>query len=141
VAHFHPFGESRHTAFLGIFLAAAIAIACERLIRRHPGILLPAALVVLPAWHLVANEDWHNIARARHDRDQMLAAVHHLRATIPAGSAILMDEETRFILAYYTDSPRTPSVPHSQAVASGAGGFRLAAYRHSFRSTDEIAED
>jgi len=140
-AHFHPFGESRHTGFLGIFIAAVIAIAFERLIRRSPGILLPAALVLLPAWNLVANEDPNNIPRARHQRDEMLAGIQYLRANIPAGSAILMDEETRLILAYYMDVRRTSPVPHSQALESGPGGYRFASYRLSFRSTDEIAED
>ncbi len=140
MAHFHPFGESRHTAFLGIFLVAVIAIALERLVRGAPGILLPAALILLPAWHLVANEDLNNIPRTRHQREQMLAGIQYLRANVRADSAILMDGETRYILAYYMGEHRVGPA-HSQAIDAGPDDFRFAVYRYSFQSTDEIAED
>lgn len=140
MAHFHPFTETRHTAFLGIFLIAVIAIALERLLRGAPGVLLPAALLLLPSWHLVAREDWNNVPRARHQREQMLAGIQYIRANIPDGSAILMDRETRYILAYYTGEHRI-GPRHSQDLEAGPDDFRFASYQYAFGSSDEVAQD
>jgi hypothetical protein len=140
LAHFHPFTETRHTAFLGIFLIAVISIALERLLRGAPGILLPAVLLLFPAWHLVAREDWNNVPRARHQREPMLAGIQYIRANIPDGSAILMDRETRYILAYYTGEHRVGAPPLSTG-ESGPDDFRFASYHYAFGSSDEVAED
>lgn len=142
VAHFHPFGRSRHTGFLGIFIAVVVAIALERLLRHRPGIVLPAALVLLPAWQLAATEDQNNILRARHQRDQMLAAIEHLRARIPAGAAILMDGETRRLVDYYAGPRGSGRVPREQqALEWASGDYRLVSYGDTYRSIGQVAED
>jgi len=142
VFHFHPFGRSRHTGFLGIFIAAVIAIALERVLRRRPGMLLPAALVLLPAWHFFAIEDQNNIAASRHQRRRMLAAIEHLRTRIPAGAAILMDGETRLLVDYYAGPRGSARVPRQQKAREWASGdYRLVSYRFSYQAIPQIADD
>lgn len=142
VAHVHPFGRTRHTGILGIFAVATIAVALEQWVRRSPGVILPAALLLIPAWHLVAVEG-SNIARARHQRAHMVAGVDRLRTSIPAGSTILVDQETRWMLDYYLGRgtldrpPRQTEEPRELV----SGGYRLVMYRFHYLSADALAED
>ena len=142
VAHDHPFGRTRHTGILGIFAVAAIAVAVERLVRHRPGLILPAMAILFPLWHRGAVETT-NIPRARHQRAHMMAGVDRLRALIPSGSTILVDQETRLMLDYYLEldrRARTPQPPQ-EARELVSGGYRFVSYRFDYLSTGQLEED
>jgi hypothetical protein len=144
MGHFHPFGGSRHTGFLGIFIAVSIAVAFERLVRGAPGLVLPAALVLLPAWQFAGKvEHRDNVTRIDPwQRDQMLAGIEYLREQVPGGATILLDQETRRLVAYYAGPSGPSRVPRDQSAPEWrSGDYRLVSYRFTYRSIDEVIQD
>jgi hypothetical protein len=96
-----PYGRSRHTVILSLFLAAGISIGVERLHRWRAGWLVAlaapagaAALVWLAAPALIHLHD--HVQR----RDAMMEALTHLRRSVPKGP-LLGDQKTALVLSYY----------------------------------------
>jgi hypothetical protein len=107
-----PYGRSRHTAILSLFIAAGAGVALDRLLRARAGWLVavaaPLAVLALASRAAPALVHLHqNVQR----RDAMLEAVAHLRRAVPAGETLLTDRKTALLLNYYLcgDRMRTAS--------------------------------
>ncbi len=126
-AHYYPYGRSRHTAFLGIFIACSVAIALERLLAARSWILLPFLVLAIGLWLPFGEEDQYNIPSARHDRQEMLETARTLRETVLPGSTVLISQEARWLTQYYV-WPDTPD-------------FLLVNYRYTYSDLSEVAAD
>jgi hypothetical protein len=143
-AHFHPFGRSRHTAFLGLFLAAGIGVAAERAMRRRPGLLVAGGLAVVPLWAFVSTPDQNNMARARQGRAELREAVAAIRARIPKGTTILAEGDTRYLLLHAMEgAPRRE--PGGLLLSKDrewmVDGYRMVMYRYKWDTTEEVEAD
>jgi len=137
----HPYGHSRHTVFLAIFIAACIAVALEKVVRSRTWIILPAMFLLIPFWLIGADKDPHNISKKRHQRKVMLRGIQHVRKTIPPGSRIFTDGETRYILNYYL-GPRENSRSQEKAPAQEFySNYHLVSFRYTYSTKDEFMED
>jgi hypothetical protein len=99
----HPYGRSRHTVILSLFVTAGVAVALERIFRSYAWI---GALTLGIVWMLSADPDQNNIARSRDRRTSMIAAIDYLRSSVPPGSFVLADLETSRYLHFYMPDRR-----------------------------------
>lgn len=120
-----PFAGSRHQAYLLPFLAAGLSAGLAWLPRRRAvTVLLVCAVIAPPLW--IARTTPDNNPHIMPKRD-MTAAIEFVRRTVPAGSPLFVDYDTRGVLSYYlgrndasSDTLRSESV-----VDERVGGYRL----------------
>ncbi len=121
----HPYGRSRHTVVLSVFIATGIGIALGSVPWPRPrwSILIGAAALV--AWWNVAEPDQNNIPSSRALARSMQEAVEFLRQAAPSG-AIATDGETAVMLRYYTTglSPVATTTENGLTMAV-MGGLRV----------------
>jgi hypothetical protein len=133
-----PFGGSRHQAYLLPFLAAGVAAAFAGLPRDRAAILLLGAAAIAPVWlvRTVPDNDPHFVPA----RD-MTAAVDYIRHTVPAGTPLFTDDQSRSVFRYYLAQDEThPGRPDK---AEWVGGYRLMALsKHvwSFQGDTALAQ-
>lgn len=101
VAQIHPYGRSRHTVFLAMFIAPALGVVLDRLLRARAWSVLPAILVMTPLWHAIAVGDQNNIPWSRHRLKDMRAGVEFMYKTIPSGATVLLDMNDKMTVDYY----------------------------------------
>ncbi len=109
----HPYGMTPQTSCLALLAAVGIAVALGMLLGRWviPAIVL--ALLFVPLWHL---------QRPPGDRKPALAAsLEQVRSSIPPGSLVLSDAESRLILGHYLapleDAPGIGRLPREDRLA------------------------
>jgi hypothetical protein len=141
IAHIHPYGRSRHTVFLGIFIAAGVAVALERLTRIRRWTILPAMLLMIPVWYLIAGQDQNNINKERHQLKTMKAGIEYLRKTIPNGSLIFTDFETRLTLNYYLGPRKSHGSGKWEPESEFYTDYHLVALRWGYFTEKEFLED
>jgi len=137
----HPFTRSRHTVVIGLFVAAAIAISFERLLRDRKWLVLPGALALIALWHSVVGEPPNTVPGVRHEKARLHDLVEHMRATVPQGATILCDDETKYIVDYYLGPGEPPWAHRVPGVSGWSNRFRLVSYRYSFQDDDQVLED
>jgi hypothetical protein len=139
----HPYGRSRHTVILSLFIAAAVGVALERLLRSRAWVAALAAVVLLPVWGLAAQEDRNNIPRNRSRRSSMIAALAHLRAAVPPGSLILTTRQTELMLRYYLGDPQVQASRWPPGVPAQAplGPYRALLVHWEFGTGHRFLED
>jgi hypothetical protein len=138
VAAVYPYGRSRHTIFLAMFIAAGVGIAMEKLIRPRLPILLAALAVLVPLWHLAAVEDLGNIGKKRHSLARMKQAVEFLNQNVSPGSLILADLESSYMLNYYLGRKAYFPVVIGDIIQWQHRGVHVAAVWWDHRSGDEF---
>ncbi len=140
-ARAYPYGMTRQTSFLALFVAGGIAIGLSHFLKRRilPALLL--ALLFVPLWHLPAFLRWNNIEGSRADRANLRRALEYIRTSIPTGALVLTDSETRLTLGHYLAPrawrPETGVLPSVERFA----GLRFFASRWSFEGPDSLTED
>ena len=140
----HPFGKSRHTAILSLFIAAGVGVALERLLRSRAWIAGFTALALMAAWLTSAEPDPNNIAAARHSRQSMIAAIEHLRSSVPPGSLILTERETIEVLGYYLSGQLSSQLykDRERPREMNVGSFRVVSSRgYGWRDARSFIED
>jgi hypothetical protein len=117
-----PYGRSRHTVIVSLFLAAGIGAALDRLLR---GRARMAAVALVALWPLAAEPDQNNPPRD-HTRGRLVAAIERLRSIAGAGP-VLADYETALVLRYYLEGARGIEIaPHADALREARiGGVRM----------------
>jgi 4-amino-4-deoxy-L-arabinose transferase-like glycosyltransferase len=141
LARIHPYGNSRHTVFLALFIASCVGVALEKLIKSRTWIVLPAFLLVIPLWHLTAVQDPGNIRKERHQRDMMLQGINYIRSTVDPGALIITDTETRFILNYYLRPKKTSRFKEKEPTEEFYSNYHLVSFRYVYRTEEEVVED
>lgn len=142
VAGWLPFGASRHVSFLLPFVAAGVGLAVAAALAGRLVPVLVVACAVAPLWIVFsppANRP-EGLSRERLGR-----ALEQLEASAPPDALVFVDEQSRWLLAYYwaRDLPdlrgqwkRDPGPPVWEArwrgrrvVSLGFWGFRPGAFR------------
>jgi Dolichyl-phosphate-mannose-protein mannosyltransferase len=142
----HPYGRSRHTVILSLFVAAGVGIALDRILRSRPWTAGFAALALGVVWIVAAEPDQNNIAQSRHHLASVVAAIDYLKSSIPLGSLVLVDKETARILQFYL--PGRQELPQKDLLNSlltpegpPLGEYRLIWRRGDFGTVDHFLED
>ncbi len=138
---YYPYGRSRHTVFLGIFIACGVAVGFERIVRGRPWVLAPIVALAFGIWGPLRQEDQHNLPSERHRRADLLSAVRTMTATIPAGSVILAEQETRRVVHFYL-GPGPEGWPHRRDTdREWRHPFRMVQYRKKYEYLDQVIDD
>jgi hypothetical protein len=147
VLRVQPYGRSRHSVILALFVAAGVSIGVERPVRlRLPAArwgACAAAFAVASVWLFAAAPDFDNIPDYRHHKDSMAAAIRYIQSSVPPGSLVLADQETTRSLRFYwssgqqlrrlaiLDEPDGPPI----------GSLRVVYRRWDFGSVDDFLGD
>ena len=101
LAHFYPYGGTRHIAFLIIPAIASVSVAIAYLTRQRwdRAVLLGALIVVVCI--VFGKERQPYMQRADQDRTHMNAAIDFLRQNTAGGNLIFTDYESDLILGHY----------------------------------------
>jgi hypothetical protein len=100
-----PYGATRHTAVLGIAIAAGLGAAVAGVTRNRVLPILVAGMPIILAWNLWATDSSLTIPRYRRQLSSMREAIKFLRSDLPSGSIIVTDGGTNLILGYYLGCP------------------------------------
>ncbi len=120
-----PFAGSRHQTYLLPFLAAAISAALAWVPRgRAVIVLFLCAVIAPPLWLARTTPD--NNPHVMPKRD-MAEALDYLHRTVPQGSPLFVDYDTRDVLSYYLARNDTSlDTLRSKAMAEeNLGGYRV----------------
>lgn len=101
LAHFYPYGGTRHIAFLIIPAIAGVSVAIAYLARQRGdrAVVLGALIVVLCI--VFGKERQPYMQRADQDRTRMNAAIDFLRQNMAGEGVIFTDYESDLILGHY----------------------------------------
>jgi 4-amino-4-deoxy-L-arabinose transferase-like glycosyltransferase len=105
ILHLFPYGETRHSAILGIAIAASLGVAIASLTKKHILPILAAALPVIFIWNAIATDPSLTIPRYRRQLSDMRGAIAFLKSSVPPGSVIVTDIGTDLTLGYYLGCP------------------------------------
>jgi hypothetical protein len=131
-----PYGGSRQDIFLMPFAVAGIAVVLVRLARQKLLPILVGAIVLLPAWNLIAPKPEYRI---RDQRKQVIeSAMSYDRQSIPSGSTVFCDFQTSQLLGYYLDRKAITGFPPS-VTELGFGREFLEHRYSSYRVVTEVA--
>lgn len=99
VAQVFPFTGSRHEAYLLPFFAAGFSAALAWLPRRRTVMVLLLLAVIAPPVLLVGTTPDNNPRKMA--KSDMTAAIQFVHKTLPKGSLLFVDRDTRDVLRYY----------------------------------------
>ncbi len=139
--HLFPYGRTRHTALLSVFVATGVCIGADKLARRLIVPLVLAAAIAAPLWHWQVGRVKWEIGRIDERKELMNEAIGFLKRSVPPGELILTESEMRVVLAYYLDSgvrtPESGGLPSEERT----GNWRMFAARWNFTSLDDLQAD
>ena len=97
----YPYGGTRHSSYLAMFIFPGIAIGLTRL-RSKPAWIKPALIgLVLLLCNLFPSPTGEYIRHADQNRKQMESAANFLRQNAGPGSLIVTDNQGGLLLSYY----------------------------------------
>lgn len=108
-----PYGGSRHSAYLCLFLAAGAGIGIASLSIQRIVPALAVTLSLMLAGNIFEVTPYGNIPDARHRLKDLRVAIDYILTAVPPGSIVLTDSGTGFLLAYYLEWG-DPSLPYPQ---------------------------
>jgi len=136
-----PYGRTRHTVFLALFIAAGVSIAVDKIGRRWIVPLVLLAAVAAPVWHAVEGRYKWDVGRIENKKEHMEEALAFLKKSVPPGAVVLTESELRVVLAYYLDrGVRLPEVNGTPS-EERAGDFNLFCGRWAFGTEDDLRND
>jgi hypothetical protein len=105
VFYLFPYGATRHTAILGIPIAAGLGIVVASVTRDRTLPILILGLPVIFLWNALSMEPSLSIPRHRRHLSAMHDAINFLSGSVPEGSVIVTDAGTDLMLGYYLGCP------------------------------------
>ncbi len=136
-----PYGRSRHTIFLALFIATGVSISADRFARAWVVPLVVLSVVVTPLWHAVEGQYRWEIGRVENRQEYMTRAIDFLKRSVPPGTVLLTEGEMRVVLSYYMDTgvraPEAQGTPSQEII----GGYKMFAGRWAFGSLDDLRDD
>jgi hypothetical protein len=105
IFYLFPYGATRHTAILGIPIAAALGSAVAMMTRDRILPVLMAALPLIVIWNALSTDSYLPIARNRRHLVSMHEAIAFVGRSVPAGSVVFTDFATDLMLGYYLGCP------------------------------------
>jgi hypothetical protein len=107
IAGLFPYGRTRHTAILALFLAAAIGVSVDAILRsRHGWIFAAAGAAALAFTAMQAAPALIRLHATVQRGDALVKGLAYLRANVPSGSPLLTDRKSALVLHYYLCGPR-----------------------------------
>jgi uncharacterized membrane protein len=97
----YPYGGTRHSSYLAIFIFPAIAIALARLKTRREWVKAVTIGLVLLLCNLVPSPTGEYIRHRDQNRKQIMSSVNFLQQEAGAGSLIVTDNQGGLLLSYY----------------------------------------
>lgn len=98
----HPYGNSRHTAVLSIFVAAGCGIALDAIFRNRARVAAAAAVVLVLSWVVSTKMTWRETYLYHKRKASLVEASRDLRASVPPGSIIVTDLQSAEPLHFYS---------------------------------------
>lgn len=120
--HVFPLGISRHQSPLIILLLVPVAAALARIALR-PALFLSA--VAAAVMFFAPTPDRFNPPLHAWRKSFLLPALEQLRLTLPPGSTLITDEESRLLLRHYWAGPASPVAAHSHFRPASIGGRQI----------------
>ena len=129
----YPYGKSRQTIFLAVFVAIGVAITLEWLTRRKLALAVLGSLCFIPLWYHLAN---YNPMTKQPTRDlgQLEAAISYLQQKAPPGSRVLAESDTRLLLEHYLREDEWPT--RNTLGENHIGGYLMDGPAGSFQNYD-----
>jgi len=127
VAGLLPYGNTRHVAFLAVFV---LPLACFPIVwaaRGRVGVTLLVAALAAAGFRSLPRPSQSFIPEASQRRQLMVAAIDALHHEVPAGAPVLVDYQTAVLLGYYLRDGGVgpfPS-PSTQPEEVPMGGYRV----------------
>jgi hypothetical protein len=121
VLHLFPYGASRHTAVVGIAVAAGIGSAAAALTRNRILPIFLASFLMLPVWNWFGEDHYFPVSHERRSLSQMRQATQFLISAVPVGSVVVTDGGTYYMLAYYLNSNEVTLAGHVDGAHEVAG--------------------
>lgn len=97
----YPYGGTRHSSYLAIFIMPAIAIALDQFNTKYAWIKGSAIGLILLLCNLFPSPTGEYIRHRDQNRTQMLSAVDFLKQNAGTGSLIVTDNQGGLLLSYY----------------------------------------
>jgi hypothetical protein len=106
-ARAYPFGHSRQTVFLAMFIAIGAGIALDLLSRKQAGVALVLTALIVPLWYHTARYNPITMRGTRNPESyhQMLS---YIREHVPANSRILCEGDALMLLFHYLGGDAWP---------------------------------
>ena len=136
-----PYGRSRHTVFLALFIVMGVSVTLDRIGRKW---IIPLALlgaIGMTSWHLTLGRHRGLIARADNSKSLMAEALRFLEEEIPRDRPILVESELRVVLAYYLEEGKRPPELYGSPSEEPIGGFRFFAARWGYSDPQQLRDD
>ena len=129
LARLYPYGGTRHSAFLLMFAVAGVSYFLAWLVKDRIGRGILVAVLIVSVCTAFGKPHRPYMLRGDQSRAQMTGAMQYIHAQVPPSDVILVDYQTRLLLAHYL-CPETPMSFLSSGVGLGefpCGGYRIVA--------------
>lgn len=117
----YPYGGSRHDAFLGLFVAAAVGVGLSSLLGERLTLLIPAGALLLPVWLSVEQPHTLDDLPQFQRWNQMHDALDYLSNQAAGMRTVVTDAHGSAMLTYYVCHGATES---RREVAPLLGAYR-----------------
>ena len=133
LAHFYPYGGTRHSALLAIPAVAGVSIALGQLSRGRLDRAVPLAVIIIFLCVVFGKEHQPYMQRADQNRTHMSEAIHFLRQSSNSSAPIFTDYESDLILGHYLCEQKPlrfeESVPNFEVFSCGGVRVVSASYK------------
>jgi uncharacterized membrane protein len=129
LAHFYPYGGTRHSSVLMIPALAGVGFATARLARERWARAVPATLAVVLICAIFGKQHQPFIARADQSSKRMTQAMQFLQQNVGRQQLIFTDFESSMILGHYLCDQKmiTVQAVPAQFETFTCGGYRIVA--------------
>jgi 4-amino-4-deoxy-L-arabinose transferase-like glycosyltransferase len=126
IARIYPYGGTRHSAFLIMFVLAGVSFLLAKLVKQRITRGIALAILIVAVCAAFGKPHRPYMLREDQSRTQMVRAMGFIHAQIPQSDLIFVDYQTRLLLAYYL----CPQQPVSfSAPVGGLEEFRCNGYQ------------
>ncbi len=127
VSGIYPFGGTRHSVFLVLFVVAGIGYLFGLIAKQRFAHIMLAVCIVVPLWQYEA-ATVERRSFPDQGREFMVNAITFIRDTIPKGSPLFVDYETSELLGYYLGRRQMTTqfpLPEDKLLDLPYGGYRV----------------
>jgi 4-amino-4-deoxy-L-arabinose transferase-like glycosyltransferase len=108
---FYPYGGTRHSIYLILFLTAGVSFPIATSMRQRLLPILFLAVLVIPYWYLHRLKDPQQMDRKEQAKQLMSNAIADLQASVQPSEPVFSDYQASILLAYYLGRDHPPPAP------------------------------
>ena len=133
----YPFGRSRQTIFLILFIAAGLGITMDWLLRRKAALVVVVGALLVPVWYHSMN---YNVAVVIPEsrKEVMRGLVSFIREKVPPGSLLLVEGGIDLALIHYL-VPHEASPPWDRRMTT-LGSYREFGLGHDYAGFQDVLD-